>query len=533
MNTIETDVLVIGGGAAGIRAALAASEEDVRVFLVTKKPLTTSGSTFATLSPGWGFQALYKEERNDENLEGFFKDIMGAGLGQCNPTLVRILVEESGPRLEDLISYGIRFRRDDNGNFIRAKGCFSDYPRAFLTEDLTNIKQSFLSKIRHSPIQLFLGEAITLIIADETCWGAWIYSDEGRLIRVGARATVLANGGGAGLFEDHLVGEGEVGEGYALAHRAGAECKNLEFIQFMLGLKSKASRRFLFLPDLRIPGVLKDSDGHDLLDTLMPDQKKREQAVEERQKHFPFSTRDPSCLVDLAVARARRENQKVLWNAPDPEPIDGPWEVGHFAHAFNGGVKIDERAESTIPGLFAAGEVAAGPHGAERIGGCMMTATQVFGARAGHFAALRAKRAKGFKFPEVIPEIIRSAAQRDETTPSVNRRVSSLLQDLKELFSQEVMLLRNAKGLQHCLNEMKQIGQSLENRRGKDPVSCMIGENRLLSMELICDASLNRKESLGPHHRDDFPMSNHHDRHITGHGNRLPRSNPSIESATE
>lgn len=503
MDRIHTDVLIIGAGAAGIRAALAASEEGVRVTLVSGGPLAESGSTFSLMSQGWGIQALVGRERTHENLEAFYDDIMRAGLGQCNPALVQILVEESGPRFENLLSYGLRFRKNAHGDHLRVKGCFSDYQRAFLTEGLENIRQSLLSKLQSPTVKFMNGQVVSLLISDRTCWGAWVGTGKQGIIQVLARATILATGGGAGLFVDNLVTDDEAGEGYALAHRAGAKCMNFEFIQFMLGLKSKTSRRFLPLGDLRIPGVLNDSKSLDLLEAGIPDREKRVIAIEERQKHFPFSTRDTSCLVDLAVARARKKDEKVRWNQPDP--TGGPWKVVHLAHAFNGGVKINERAETTIPGLFAAGEVAAGPHGADRIGGCMMTATQVFGARAGKYAALRAKREKA-SFPQAAaPEFLDPAlAATGEDQP--DSELLHLLNDVRTVFSRELMLLRDYEGITTCLLKIKAAIHFMNEKSRSDPCILMNVRNRLSAMALICDAALKRNESLGPHHRNDFPL---------------------------
>ena len=190
METIVTDVLVIGAGAAGIRAALAASESGVEVLMVTKGQVSHSGSTFSTLSGGWGIQALFGDERNNENSEAFFKDIMRVGLGRCDPKLVRILVEESGPCLEDLISYGIPFKKDSQGRYIRARGCFSTHKRAFLTEGLQNIREAFLSILRRSPVKIMGAYALDLITADGACWGAWVTTKAGEIVRINARATI-------------------------------------------------------------------------------------------------------------------------------------------------------------------------------------------------------------------------------------------------------------------------------------------------------------------------------------------------------
>jgi aspartate oxidase len=105
-------------------------------------------------------------------------------------------VEESGPRLEDLMSYGVRFRKDSEGKYIRAKGCFSDYKRAFLTEDFANLRKSFLSILRRPGVRVVKGYVIDLITSDGTCWGAWTVTPACKVGQIRAKATVLATGGG-------------------------------------------------------------------------------------------------------------------------------------------------------------------------------------------------------------------------------------------------------------------------------------------------------------------------------------------------
>ncbi|MBL7202898.1 MAG: FAD-binding protein [Desulfobacteraceae bacterium] len=313
MGTLSADVLVIGAGAAGIRAALAASEAGAEVILMAKGKMGRAGSTFSPVSKGWGIQALVGEERTDENMEAFYNDVIRVGLGRCDERLVRILVEESGPRLEDLISYGIQFKKDSQGNYKRAKGCFSEYERAFLTEDLKNIKEAFMSALRRSSAKLISGRVVELLIGDNSCWGCWAVTDTGKIIKIEAKATVLATGGGAAIFKDHLVSDGEIGDGYVLACRAGAKLDNMEFIQFMLGLKGGENRLFLPLSGLDTYGKLCDSKGLDLLEGYIPDPKTRALAVHERQRHFPFSSRDLSCLVDIALAWERRNGKRPFW----------------------------------------------------------------------------------------------------------------------------------------------------------------------------------------------------------------------------
>ena len=181
MERLSTDVLVLGAGAAGLRAAIAACEEDADVVMVAADDVTFGGATFSGISQGWGIQALVDKERTDANLEDFYNDIIRVGLGQCDPKLVRILVEESGPRTKDLMSYGLKFKQGVNGDYIRARGCFSQVERAFLTKDIGNIRQTFLSILRRSSVRIVTGYAMDLIVNDEACLGAWVFQKSGEI----------------------------------------------------------------------------------------------------------------------------------------------------------------------------------------------------------------------------------------------------------------------------------------------------------------------------------------------------------------
>ena len=171
----------------------------------------------------------------------------------------------------------------------------------------------------------------------------------------------------------------------------------------------------------------------------------------------------------------------------------------------NGGIKIDERAESTVKGLFAAGEVAAGPHGADRIGGCMMTATQVFGMRAGKFAALRAKLLKS-AFPLVaVPEFLNDSNFNSKGHP-LNSDLLYFFNELKTAFSEELTVLRDRKGIECCISKIQELNHFVDKTDKIDPAFYYNMKNSLSAMSLICQAALGRKECCGPHYRSDFPL---------------------------
>jgi len=498
-ESISTDVLIIGAGAAGIRAALAASEAGADVMVVADGPAAVAGSTFSPIARGWGIQALVGSERTDCNLEYLYNEIIRIGLGRCDPKLVRILVEESGQRVEDLLSYGVRFKKDADGEYIRVKGCFSKVERAYITDDFQILKQSFKSRLSDSNIKFLKGRIVDLITEDQSCWGAWIHTEACQLVQINAHSTILATGGGAGIFSDNLVGSSEEGDGYAIAHRAGAELSNLEFIQFMIGLKQDGTRRFFPIPALEKTNTLMNSLGQDILEKYTPDIETRQRAVKDKLAHAPFSCRDMSHVLDTSIARERMYGRKIHFHSDDSR--DQP-KVVHFAHAFNGGIVIDEHGESTVAGLYAAGEVAAGPHGADRVGGCMMTATQVFGERAGRFAALRAKSIRARSVTRKTPHLIKRIINQ-----SVNSRKDNELKELsgkiRYIFSENLMILRSRQGLSACLREINETDAFVDKIGDMNQLDRLHFKDMLITMQLIASSALNREKSLGSHYRTD------------------------------
>jgi succinate dehydrogenase/fumarate reductase flavoprotein subunit len=503
----STDVLIIGAGAAGIRAAIAACERGVEVILVAAEDVAYGGSTFSEISKGWGMQALVGAERTTAKLENFYEEILRIGLDQSDPDLVRVLVEESGPRTEDLISYGLRFKKGSDGDYIRAKGCFGTTERAFLTRDMGNIRQTFLSILRRLPVRVVTGRATDLIVDDGICRGARLMLKTGEVGQINTAATILATGGGSGIFDHHLGNGGIAGDGCALAHLAGAALTNMEFIQFALGLKNKETRQFLPLAELGASVKMTTSGGDDILERYLPGEDRRGRAIRLRQNHMPFSCRDSSGLVDIAIARAMVSGQNVYWRNGCPE--NDRFHVVHFAHAFNGGIKINARAESSVPGLFAAGEVAAGPHGADRMGGCMMTATQVFGKRAGEFAARRAQNSRQYDLPSTGQDG-NGAHYQAEVSDDVLQAFSALENRVRTAMGQYAGVLRNKKGLikckkilETCTNHLNTLGiMGLSNFHRYYNV-----RNMIITADLVVQSALARKKSKGSHYREDSENS--------------------------
>ena len=221
LETVSADVLVLGGGAAGIRAALAAARRGAHVTMVCAGKVPGSGSTFSPHAMGWGMQALAGEERTEEALEAFYDEIMDAGLGCCDKRLVDILVRESGPRWEDLVSFGLAFERAGGDRYLRVRGCFGRRERAFVAR-MPQIRGALGRMARASGARVIQGLAVELLLCRGRCWGAWILTDTGEWLLARAKATIMALGGGAAMYPDHLAHRHQKGEATAMALRAGS-----------------------------------------------------------------------------------------------------------------------------------------------------------------------------------------------------------------------------------------------------------------------------------------------------------------------
>lgn len=568
LRTVVSDVLVVGGGAAGSRAAVAAAEVGARTVLVLKGDLGRSGSTcFPAHGPhGSAYQAADGCSAADGDSPGeHYRDIMEAGLGMADPHLARLLADEASERLGDLISWG--FVPDPEPDPSRGRphwagySCFATKPRAHGIWDVSAGHAGALVTVAIPQIHR-LGVTIVphvmlsdLLVQDGMCVGALGIDGNGELVIFRAAAVILATGGVGQLFPRAMASPEVTGDGYAMALRAGAQLANLEFMQFMIHSLDGGPVLWMLCPEVR------NLQGEPVLGRYLPSEITLEEACEARTLHYPFSTRDASRWIDNAIcseaqrsrgegqdgtitlaydsvrctARARaglRARPQHHYPGPRVGPVplpDRPTKVAHAAHAINGGLCISSRAESTLPGLFAVGETAAGPHGADRLGGNMLPTTQVFGRRAGVAAADRARGGPSPLSAETLTaprERIARFASREG-----NRRSSDLKRQLQEQVSQNLSVVRNAAGLTALLDEVAHLrAEELNCTGGADrPELCKALEldNLLLVAEAMGGAALMRAESRGSHFRADFPALDD-DRWTTNITCRLVNGHPAL-----
>lgn len=353
-------VLVLGAGLAGMRAAWAAKESDPRLDVILVSPhKAPSGSSFANRNNALGIQAPLPHEA-----EAFMEEALRlAHPGTALPELVRALAEDAPQRLGDLLDLNLTFRREPDGSLSRFPGCFSPAPRAVVFDGLAAAHSAFLARVRGLGVRVLHGyEAMELLKRGGHVCGARLAALRGeRSMDLSAGAVIAALGGPAPLFARRICGPGGSGLAYGLLHRAGARLVNTRHLQFFW---SRARDRAFVNP-----GTLP-----------WPDELASLAAA--RRTHCPLAFDLPDAALDRDLLSRRGADGLV--RLPGHEPL------ALFAHAGNGGALIDAHGRTSIPGLFACGECAGGMHGAQRLGGGMVLSALVFGARAGAAAAQEA-----------------------------------------------------------------------------------------------------------------------------------------------
>ena len=487
-HTVETnacDVLVIGAGIAGCEAALAAAEAGARVALASAGE-TFSGSSFF---PGtWGLGLVGPDGPADE--DDLVRAICEVGRGVARCELVRALVSGITPAVGRLEARGVRLQtaaRPGERDFIP---CFDRKARCWHGLGRASYRAATDAALDAAGVVRLPGlELLDLVEKDGRVCGALFADARAGVTRtVGAGAVVLATGGFGGLFSQTLTMPDVLGTAAAVALRHGARLVNVEFIQIMPGLVepvrgvvfNERTFRYARVEGLDVPGAA----------TLL----------DERGGHGPFTASLPDRVVDFAIAAAGPHGAAVSYDLPDELPefmqtyfdwFEGAFgrrpdegvRIAPYAHASNGGILVDARGSTGVPGLFACGEATGGMHGADRIGGLSSANALVFGGTAGRAAAAHAQN-----------------VTKGQSLRNISRREDLLaLCALRRAMDEHCLLGRTAEGLQALVRLLDEL----------DEKNAQVGSARLanatLSARALACAMLARTESRGAHHRADFP----------------------------
>jgi succinate dehydrogenase / fumarate reductase flavoprotein subunit len=556
-ETHDHDVLVIGAGGAGLRAAIEASAEGLSVGLVCKSLL---GKAHTVMAEGGVAAALgYVEPR--DNWRVHFRDTMKGGRYLNQWRMAQLHAMEAPDRVKELEAWGALFDRTADGRILQRNFGGHKYPRLAHVGDRTGLEmiRTLQQHAIHRGMQVYMECTVSRLLVDgDRVRGAFGYwRDSGRFVVFRSKAVILATGGIGRCFRINSNSWECTGDGQALAYLAGAELMDMEFMQFHpTGMVWPPSvRGTLITEGVRGEGgTLRNREGKRIMFGYVPELYANETAntEEEADQWLRESTsgvaskarRTPDLLPRDIVARAihsevkagrgsphggvfldihsRRSAEDIKRKLPamyhqfkelgDVDITKEPMEVGPTAHYTMGGIRVDpETQESRIRGLFAAGECAAGMHGANRLGGNSLSDLLVFGRIAGSYAARYAREAHAPSLDE--GEI--DAAQREALAPY--ERVEGpnpflLHEDLKDKMQTFVGIIRNEEdlkqGLEHVLRLQEASGRvKVDGNRHYNASwhQAIDMRNMLIVSEAMARAALARKESRGGHAREDFP----------------------------
>jgi succinate dehydrogenase / fumarate reductase, flavoprotein subunit len=555
-QTFEHDVLIIGAGGAGLRAAIEASAAGAKVGVITKSLL---GKAHTVMAEG-GIAAAMGNVDDRDNWRVHFSDTMRGGQYLNNPRMAELHAKEAPERVRELEAWGAVFDRTPDGRILQRNFGGHKYPRLAHVGDRTGLEmiRTLQDHGIHQGIDVHMEcTVITLLKSGGRMAGAFCYERErGRYKLFRAKAIVLATGGIGRAFKITSNSWEYTGDGHALAYHAGATLMDMEFVQFHpTGMIWPPSVRGLLVTEgvRGEGGILVNNLGKRFMFDDIPANYKNQTADNPEEgwcytQGDKASRRPPELLTRDHVARCiMREVREgrgsphggvfldIAWikeklpNAAehikkklpsmyhqfkqlgDIDITKEPMEIGPTTHYMMGGVRVDGDTQmSEVPGLFAAGECGAGLHGANRLGGNSLSDLLVFGQRAGEFAAKFATKHTAADID--MNEVDATARQALEPFERTGENPYQIQHDLQDMMQDKVGIVRLEKEMEQALDGIGKLRERAKhvsvtgNREYNPGWHTALDLNNLLTVsEAVTRAALLRKESRGAHFRDDYP----------------------------
>jgi len=554
----EHDVLVIGAGGAGLRAAIESAHSGASVGLICKSLL---GKAHTVMAEG-GIAAALANVDDRDNWEVHFADTMRGGQYLNNWRMAEIHAKEAPDRVRELEALGAVFDRTADGRILQRNFGGHKYPRLAHVGDRTGLEiiRTLQDYAVHQPIDVHMECTIVSLLKDgNRISGALGYDRErGRFKLFEAKAVVLATGGIGRAFSVTSNSWEYTGDGHALAYNAGAALQDMEFVQFHpTGMVWPPSVRGILVTEgvRGEGGILVNKEGRRFMFDDIPENYRGQTADNEEEgwrytQGDKSARRPPELLTRDHVARAIMKEVRAGRGSPhggvfldiswissklsnaeehikkklpsmyhqfkqlaDIDITKEPMEVGPTTHYVMGGIRVDGDTQmSSVPGLFAAGEVGAGLHGANRLGGNSLSDLLVFGMRAGKYAAEFAARQSSAKVDtQQADAIVRVAlepfdrAGGGEGPYQVEHDLQTMMQELVGIVRREDEIRRALDGLKTLKERARKV--SVTGNREYNPGwhTALDLQNLLIVSEIVARAALERKESRGGHFRDDFP----------------------------
>src|SRR5262245_11730417 len=556
LEKYQYDVVVIGAGGSGLRAAIAAHEAGAKVAVVCKSLL---GKAHTVMAEG-GAAAALGNLWPDDNWQVHFRDTMRGGKMLNNWRMAQLHAQEAPERVLELADWGALLDRTKDGLISQRDFGGHRYARLAHVGDRTGLEmiRTLQQRTVELGIDVFMECTVTDLLKDgDRIAGAFGYWREtGRFVTFEAPSVVLATGGIGKSFKVTSNSWEYTGDGHALALRSGASLINMEFVQFHpTGMVWPPSVKGLLVTESvrGDGGILKNSEGKRFMFDYIPEFFKAETADTEEEADRWYddkknNRRPPELLPRDEVARAinaeikagrgsphggvyldiasRRTPEFIRKRLPsmyhqfkelaDVDITTEPMEIGPTCHYVMGGVEVDADTElSGVTGLYAVGECSGGMHGSNRLGGNSLSDLLVFGRRAGEAAAAYAN-GLGADRPAIAEADVR-AAEKSALAPfesTGGENPYTIQQDLQQTMNDLVGIIRTADELIQSLKEIEALKERarnlvVEGHRQYNPGWHLAIDlrNMLLVSEAIAKAALARQESRGGHTRDDFPMT--------------------------
>ena len=547
------DVLVIGAGAAGMRAAIAASDEGASVCLVSKSLL---GKAHTVMAEGGAAAALGNADERD-NWKVHFRDTIKGGKHLNNWKMAKIHAEQAPERILELERWGAVFDRTKDGKINQRNFGGHRYPRLAHVGDRTGLEiiRTVQDKVIHQDnIDIFMECTVaTIITEDNQAVGALAYyRNNGEIVAIHAKAIVVATGGIGKAYRVTSNSWEYTGDGHSLAYLAGADLQDMEFIQFHpTGMVWPPSvKGTLVTEGVRGEGgVLLNNKGERFMFNYIPEAFAAETAKDEKEandwlKGIEGAMRPPELLTRDVVAKAIMKEVKEGRGSPhggafldianrqdadyikkklpsmyhqfkelgDLDITEEPMEVGPTTHYMMGGITVDaETGASSLKGMYAAGEAAAGLHGANRLGGNSLSDLLVFGNISGRAAANFALNTEEISFSK---SKLKKAANEiiDCFSDTKTENPYHLHRELQDIMEMHAGIVREEESLNEGIEKLKDLSKRVENAKATGDRSynpswhlCLDMKNMIITSLAVAEAAKERRESRGGHTRLDYP----------------------------
>lgn len=506
-KSVQTDFLVLGSGVAGLRAAIELAPHGT--VLIVNKGLSLQSAT------GFAQGGIAAAMRPEDSWETHFEDTLRTGKGLCRRVPVEILVRDGPERIKELVAWGAEFDREGEGYSFAREGAHSLARILHAGGDATGAEiLRTLSKRAAGCASVTQWEncfSQDLLVRDGECCGAVLRRDGGTVSTIVHAAAVLVATGGAGqLYARTTNPAGASGDGMAMAYRAGAILADMEFVQFHpTALKLKGAPPLLLTEAMRGEGArLLDSGGHRFMTRYHPDAELAPRDVTSRAILAEMEKAGADhVFLDISHLEADYLKRRfpTIYRTCKSHGLDitrTSIPVSPGAHFMIGGVETDPEGRTSIPGLFAAGEVAAnGVHGANRLASNSLLEGLVFGARAGAAMAGRINSRRDRKEEDLADSTGGTGLPvAGDTDPAP---LESLPSRLADLMWREAGIVRSETELKNAVLKLKEWESRIAGQ-ADSPRSVQIA-NLLTVARLIARAALERRESRGVHYRSDFP----------------------------